>query len=77
MENGPVSNRLVNEIRSGLRIVFSKSEDGSRLCDHKHLPVGGRGGPEESDNGSSLTIFFDQPLDWNLCVHQHLPVGGG
>ena len=46
MENGPVSNRLVNEIRSGLRIVFSPSEDGSRLCDHKHLPVGGRGGPE-------------------------------
>ena len=46
MENGPVSNRLVNEIRSGLRIVFSQSEDGSRLCDHKHLPVDGRGGPE-------------------------------
>ena len=29
-----------------LEVVFSQSEDGSRLCDHKHLPVGGRGGPE-------------------------------
>ena len=45
---GPVSlvNRLVNEIGSGLRIVFGQSENGSRLCDHNHLPVGGRGGPE-------------------------------
>ena len=34
---GPVS----NEIGSSLRIVFGQSEDGSRLCDHKHLPVGG------------------------------------
>ena len=45
---GPVSlvNRLVNEIGSSLVIVFGQSEDGSRLCDHKHLPVGGSGGPE-------------------------------
>ena len=41
-----------------LEIVFSQSEDGSRLCDHKHLPVGGRVGPEKSDNGSTLTILF-------------------
>ena len=60
MENGPVSNRLVNEIRSGLRIVFSQSEDGSRLCDHMHLPVGGTGGPEQSENGSGLKIFLNQ-----------------
>ena len=45
---GPVSliDRLVNEIGSSLRIVFGQSEDGSRLCIHKHLPVGGRVGPE-------------------------------
>ena len=64
MENGPVSNRLVNEIRSGLRIVFSQSEDGSRLCDHKHLPVGDMGaGPGQSENGSGLKIFLNQPVD--------------
>ena len=60
---GPVSlvNRLVNEIGSSLGIVFGQSEDGSRLCDHKHLPVGGRGGP---DNGSTLTILYS----WIFCV---------
>ena len=48
MEVGPVSlvNRLVNEIGSSLRIFLGQSKDGSRLCDHKHLPVGGRGSPE-------------------------------
>ena len=67
MENGPVSNRLVNEIRSGLRIVFSQSEDWSRLCDHKHLPVGGTGGPEQSENGSGLKIFLNQSEDgWEV-----------
>ena len=45
---GPVSliDMLVNEIGSSLRIVFGQSEDGSRLSDHKHLSVGGRGCPE-------------------------------
>ena len=39
-------NRLIKEIGRSLRIVFGQSEDGSRLSDHKHLSVGGRGGPE-------------------------------
>ena len=39
-------NRLVNEIGSSLRMVFGQSEDGSRLCNQKHLPVVSRGGPK-------------------------------
>ena len=48
-------------------IVFGQSEDGSRLCDHKHLPVGGTGGPEQSENGSGLKIFLNQSEDgWEV-----------